>query len=53
MYAYDYKVALLKEPVVVQPGSTIIITAIAKAANTAEKLGLLGFVIEPLGRTIG
>jgi hypothetical protein len=53
MYAYDYKVSLLSEPVVYQPGSTVLIKAVAKAASTAEKLGFLGFVVEPSGRTIG
>jgi hypothetical protein len=53
MYAYDYKVALLSEPVVYQPGSTVKISAVAKAASTDEKLGFLGFVVEPSGRKIG
>jgi len=53
MYLYDYKATLLDEPVVFQPGSSPLIKAIAKGANTAEKLGLLGFVIEPAGRRIG
>jgi len=53
MYLYEYKVTLLSEPVVYQPGSTVLIKAVAKGANTAEKLGFLGFVVEPSGRKIG
>jgi len=53
MYLYDIKEAILDEAVVYQPGSTVLIKAVAKAANTAEKLGFLGFVVEPAGRRIG
>ena len=53
MYMYDYPAVILDSPIVFEPGKTIQIKAIAKAANTAEKLGFLGIVIEPAGRNIG
>jgi len=53
MYMYDNPGVIIEKPVTFQPGSTIEITAVAKGSNTAEKLGFVGFVIEPAGRTIG
>jgi len=53
MYLYDTKATLLDEPVVFQPGSSPLVKTVAKGANTAEKLGFLGFVVEPAGRRIG
>jgi len=53
MYMYDNKEVILEEPVVFQPGSSPLIKAVAKGANTAEKLGFKGFVVEPSGRRIG
>ena len=53
MYMYDYPGVILATPVVFEPGKTILIKAVAKGANTAEKLGFLGIVIEPAGRNIG
>ena len=53
MYMYDNPEAMLDEPVVFQPGSSPLIKGIAKGANSAEKLGFRGFVVEPAGRRIG
>lgn len=53
IYMYSEPAALLDEPISYQPGGTAIIKAVAKGANTAEKLGFIGFVVEPAGRTIG
>ena len=53
MYMYDNPEALIDEIIAYQPGSTVLIKAVAKASNTTEKLGFKGFVIEPAGRRIG
>ena len=53
MYMYDNPEVMLDEPVVFQPGSSPLIKGVAKGANTAEKLGFKGFVVEPAGRRIG
>ena len=52
MYLYDQPGVLLDEPVVYPPSSKINIDVVTKGANTAEKLGFLGLVIEPSGETI-
>lgn len=52
IYMYDTPAGLLDEPVVFQPGSQVVIKAVAKASNTAEKLGFVGFVVEPAGKNI-
>ena len=53
MYLYDVPAVFLEEPVIYRPGSTVKMDFIAKGANTAEKIGFLGIVIEPAGRNIG
>jgi len=53
MYMFDQPAVLLDEAITYQPGSTIKMDFVAKGANTAEKIGFLGFVIEPAGRNIG
>ena len=52
MYLYDQPAVMLDEPIIYTPSSTIKIDLVAKGANSTEKLGFLGFVIEPAGRTI-
>lgn len=53
MYLYDTPATMLDEIVAFQPGSTALIKAVAKGANANEKLGFIGFVVEPAGRNIG
>jgi len=56
MYTYDYKAVVLSEPIVFQPGSQMVIKAVTMsttASGTKERLGFIGFVIEPAGRNIG
>ena len=53
MYLYDEPVAYFKKPIIYRPGSQIKIKAIAKAANSDEKLILLGFIVERVGKNVG
>ena len=53
MYMYDVPAEILENPIVFQPGTTAEIEIIAKGDNSTEKLGFLGFVVEPAGLNIG
>jgi len=56
MYLYDYKATMLAEPIVFQPGSQVVVKAVAMSTTTAgtkERLGFIGFVVEQAGRNIG
>ena len=52
MYMYDIPAVLLDKLLLYTPGSIVKIDFVAKGSNTAEKLGFLGFVIEPAGKRI-
>jgi len=49
MYNYDVYAMLLSDAVLYPPGSTVQIDIVAKAANSDERLGFIGFVVAPAG----
>ena len=53
MYMHDPPAVRIDEPITYTPGSRVVIRTVNKAANSTEKLGFMGWVIEPVGRRIG
>ena len=52
LYVYESPVGVLRRPLIFQPGTRVVIKAVASTAPVVEQLGFIGVVVEPTGRRI-